>query len=146
MARHSNVLWLKCRNTKFHFFPFFHFFHCFLLGFSFLWTRVPQLAALALHSSPKVGLVIFFPFKESNAPFPLVVDYTSCQHQYHSNTLTKTVRSWWMSSISIKKTMTKGMIWVQRCVLSAFYCCSLIANFFGWYVFFRAFVLFFIFY
>ena len=27
------------------------------LGFSFLWTRVPQLAALALHSSPKVGIV-----------------------------------------------------------------------------------------
>ena len=27
------------------------------LGFSFLWTRVPQLAALALHSSPKVGII-----------------------------------------------------------------------------------------
>ena len=25
--------------------------------FSFLWTRVPQLAALALHSSPKVGII-----------------------------------------------------------------------------------------
>ena len=29
------------------------------LGFSFLWTRVPQLAALALHSSPKVGIVFW---------------------------------------------------------------------------------------
>ena len=122
MARHSNVSWLKCRNT------FFHFFHCFLLGFSFLWTSD------------------LFPFKESNAPFPLVVDYTTCQHQYHSNTLTKTVRSWWMSSISIKKTMTKGMIWVQRCVLSAFYCCSLIANFFGWYVFFSELLFYFLFF
>jgi len=28
------------------------------LGFSFLWTRVPQLAALALHSSPKVGIIV----------------------------------------------------------------------------------------
>ena len=35
-------------------------FHLFFLGFSFLWTRVPQLAALALHSSPKVGIIFIF--------------------------------------------------------------------------------------
>ena len=34
------------------------FFSIFSLGFSFLWTRVPQLAALALHSSPKVGIIV----------------------------------------------------------------------------------------
>ena len=32
------------------------------LGFSFLWTRVPQLAALALHSSPKAGIILFWDF------------------------------------------------------------------------------------
>ena len=37
----------------------------FCLGFSFLWTRVPQLAALALHSSPKVGIIVLGFFAEN---------------------------------------------------------------------------------
>ena len=54
MARHSSVLSLMVPKHSFYIFSIFS------LGFLFLWTRVPQLAALALHSSPKVGLVRFF--------------------------------------------------------------------------------------